>query len=555
MVKGHTEKRALMVSEVIVVFLILALANFIGSRFFMRFDLTPDKLYSLAPASKEVVLTLPDILNVDVFISSKVPAEMVGLVGDIRDLFSEYEAYAGRNLRIRYYDPSSDMKVADNAKRLGIQELQVQVMNRDKLEVAKAWLGCAVQYEDKKEIIPSITSIQSLEYDLTSAMVKVTQDKLPKIGILTIAGPQIQGQAQNRFNSLRQLISSEFDVVTVSFEAEEKIPEDVTALFISDTWGISDFGKYLIDQYLMRGGKLIWFIDGITLGQGMQAYPSLPGIEEMMKGWGISLDRRLLMDMQCAQAGFQTSWGTIMMEYPCWVEIQPIYFSKDFPVTSLLENVTLQWASPVKAEVPEALPAECKIEVEPVMFSSPDSWLMQSPFNLDPTQNWNTVSKVEPGSHSVAVYAKGIFPSSFAGKEVPKPPVPQVAEGEDPGLSPNVEIPEKQEISSKPGEILAVGCARFAGDEFLPQFPANQIFLLNVADYFGYGNKLIGIRSRGETSRPLNGELTPIQKNLWKYLNILLMPILVIVYGGVRYMLKRMRRARIAARYASGGGA
>jgi len=552
--KGHAEKRLLMISEAVVVLLILLVINFLSTRFFARWDVTSDKLYTLAPASKEAVQNLPDVLNVEAFISSDVPPKMVSLVNDVRDLLSEFEAYADRNLRIRYYDPSLDTKIADKAKRLGIQELQVQVMTKDKLEVASAWLGIAIEYEDKKEIIPSIVSVQSLEYDLTSALVKVTMDKLPKIGILNLQAPQVQGTEQNRFNSLRQLLSSEFDVVSVNFDAEEKIPDDIDALFISDTWGITDFGKYLIDQYFMRGGKIIWFVDGITIGQGMQAYPSLPGIEEMMKGWGISLDRRLVLDDQSAMAGFRTNFGSLQMNYPCWVEIQPTNFARDFPVTSKLENVTLQWASPMKAEVPSNVPAEVQFTAEPVMFTSERAWLMQSPFNLDPMQQWASTNKVEPGKHPVAVYAKGIFPSFFAGKDVPEPVVPEAAEGEDPGLAPQVETPEKLEVSIDVGQILAVGCARFANDEFLPQFAPNQIFILNVADYFGYGNKLIGIRSRGETSRPVKTDLSPRTRNIYKYLNIFLMPVLLVLYGVLRHFLKRAGRGKIAAHYSSGGG-
>ncbi len=551
--KGRTEKRMMMWVEALVVLLILAVFNFIGTRIFHRFDLTAEKLYTLAPATKDVVKSIPDVLNVQVFISSKVPPEMVSLVGDVRDLLNEYEAYGGKNFRLQIKDPSVDSKVADQARRLGVQELQVQVVKKDRMEVASAWLGLAIEFEDRKEVIPSVVSIQNLEYQLTSAIVKITQGNLPKIGMLNIRGPQMQGMQQNRFNSLRQMLSEEFEIVQVNFDAEEKIPEDLTALIVTDTWGISDFGKYLIDQYLMRGGKLIWLIDGITIGQGLEAYPSLPGIEEMMRKWGVNLDRRLVLDMQAAQAAFQTGWGTIMMRYPCWIEVLSRNFSQEFPVTAKLENVTFPWASPVKAEKPAETPAEATFEVEPVMFTSERAWLMQSPFNLDPSQDWDRVEKLEAGKQPVAVYAKGIFPSAFAGQEVPAPAIPAAAEGEDPGLSPDFDVPDKIEISSKPGEILAVGNARFANDEFLPQFQPNRIFLMNVADYMGYGNKLIGIRSRGETSRPIDDELTDMQRNLYRYGNLVLVPFLVVVYGFVRWFLRRRARARIAAKYGGGG--
>ena len=551
--KGFTEKRLMMYVEAVVVLLIIAIINFIGTRVFHRVDFTSEKLYTLSSSTRDVVRSLPDVLNVQVFVSGKVPAEMVSLVGDMRDLLSEYEAYGGRNFRLQYKDPSVDTRVADQARRLGVNEMQVQVVDKDRLEVASAWLGIAIEYEDKKEVIPTITSVQNLEYQLTSTIVKITQDNLPKIGILNIRGPQMQGVQQSRYNTLRQVLSSEFEVVELNFDAEESIPEDVTALIITDTWGITDFGKYLIDQYLMRGGKLIWFIDGINLGQGLEAYPSLPGIEELMRKWGVSLDRRLLLDMQAAQAAFQTGWGTIMMRYPCWIEILPSNFSRDFPVTAKLQNVTFPWASPVKAEKPADTPAEATFEVIPVIFSSERAWLMQSPFNLDPTQDWERVERLEAGKHSVAVYAQGLFPSAFAGQEVPAPAVPGAAEGEDPGLAPNVDVPEKIELSIRPGEILAVGNARFASDEFLPQFQPNGIFLMNVADYMGYGNKLIGIRSRGETSRPIQSDLTTMQKNIFRYANLIFVPLLIVIYGVIRWLLRRASRKRIAMKY--GGGA
>lgn len=552
--KGKTEKRLLMYVEAIVVLLILAVINFLGTRMFYRVDLTGEKLYTLSQSTKDVVRALPDVLNVQVFISGKVPPEMVSMVGDVRDLLNEYEAYGGKNFRLQFKDPSLDTRVADQARRLGIQELQVQVVKKDRMEVVSAWLGIAIEYEDKKEVIPSIVSIQNLEYQLTSTIVKITQGNIPKIGILNIRGPQMQGMQQNRFSTLGQMLSEEFEVVQINFDAEEKIPEDITALIITDTWGISDFGKYLIDQYLMRGGKLIWLIDGITIGQGLEAYPSLPGVEDMMRKWGVNLDRRLVLDMQAAQAAFQTGWGTIMMRYPCWVEILSRNFDQDFPVTAKLENVTFPWASPVKADKPADTPPEASFEVKPVMFTSERAWLMQSPFNLDPSQDWERVEKLEAGRQSVAVHASGIFASAFAGQEIPAPPVPGAAEGQDPGLSPDLDVPEKIEISSKPGEILAVGNARFANDEFLPQFLPNRIFLMNVADYFGYGNKLIGIRSRGETSRPIDDELTSLQRNIYRYGNLIIVPLLVVIYGFVRWMFRRRARARIAAKY-SGGGA
>ncbi|MEP0813640.1 MAG: GldG family protein [bacterium] len=549
--KGHGAKRMVMVAEVAVVLLILALVNFLATRLFARADLTKDKMYTLAPASREVVRTLPDVLNVGVYISSKVPAQVLPLVNDTRDLLAEYEAYGNANFRVKYYDPTVDQKALERAKGLGIQEIQVQVIEKEGFNVQKAWLGISVEYGDKKEVIPSVTAVDNLEYELTSAIVKVTNEKLPKIGILEIRGPQMQGQQPNRYNSLRSLLSSQFDVVSVNFDAEEKIPEDVTVLFISDTWGISEFGKYLIDQFLMRGGKIVWLIDGITIGQGLQAYPSLPGIEEMMRKWGVDLDRRLLLDVQCDRPQIPTGPGmVVMLPYYPWIKILAANMSDDFPPTAQLEGATFYWASPIKPNPP----ADAQFKVSTIMSTTEDSWLMESPYNLDPLQSWEGTERKELGRHSVAVYSSGIFPSFFAGQEAPAPVKPSEGEGDD--LVPPVEIPEKVDLSIEEGAIVAIGNARFASDEYLQQDRGeNSILLLNIADFLGYGDKLIGIRSRGTTTLKMMPGISPATRNVIKTANLILVPLLVILYGIARFFMKRASRARIAARYAPAGDA
>ena len=539
-------KKILLVTEAIVVLFILALVNFLGTRFFTRWDLTRERMYKLAPASKEAVSKLPDVLNLSAFISSKVPSEMTGLVSGVKDLLSEYDAYGNANFRVKFYDPTTDQKAAEKAKNLGIEEFQVQVFQKGSFSAQRAWLGIAFEYGDKKASIPSIGAVENLEYEITSNIAKVTTDGLPKVGVLEIRGPQMQGQDQNRFNNLKNLLRDDFDVVNVNFDAEEKIPDDINVLFISDTWGITDFGKYLIDQYLLRGGHIVWLAEGITIGQGLQAYPSLPGIDDMMKTYGLTLERKLLLDTSCEQTPVPTGQGwQVVLDYYPWLRIAPANLDKKFPVTAKLEGLSLFWASPMKAEVPK----DAGFTAEPVLETSGNAWIMESPYNLDPLQDWKSAPRKDEGQYTVGVYSKGIFKSFYAGKETPMPIKKPSTPGEDPGLGePTPDVPEKLEVGVKDGGILAIGNAKFASDQFLTNL--NQIFLLNAADYFGYGDKLIGIRSRGKTTAPLNPRLSSVQKNAAYFLNLLAMPILIILYGISRLLLRKANRNAIRLKYA-----
>ena len=182
--KGKTYGGSILV-EVIIVVAILAIVNLISLNFFARADLTENKRYSISQSTKDVLRELDDVINIKVYFSKKLPPYLTTLTRQVRDVLDEYRAYAGRNLVIYFEDPTDDPELQRRVHSLGIPPVQLNIIEKDKAEVMNAYLGIAVLFEDRSEVIPVVQNANNLEYDLTSAIVKVASDERRTVGFLT----------------------------------------------------------------------------------------------------------------------------------------------------------------------------------------------------------------------------------------------------------------------------------------------------------------------------------------------------------------------------------
>ncbi len=153
--------------------IIIVLLNLIAQNYFLRWDLTRTKMYSLSPLSKEVVSNLEEPLTIKAFFSKDLPPPYNTVARYIRDLLEEYASYAGKNFNYEIYEVSSDNKYASLAQDYGISPVQVQVVQRDELKYRSIFMGLVIIHGDAMEKIPVITTTNRLEYLLTSAIDKL----------------------------------------------------------------------------------------------------------------------------------------------------------------------------------------------------------------------------------------------------------------------------------------------------------------------------------------------------------------------------------------------
>jgi ABC-type uncharacterized transport system involved in gliding motility auxiliary subunit len=164
---------------------ILVLINILGLRFFHRFDLTENRMFTLSEASKSLIKSLDDKFTVKAYFTSDLPPEYANNRRELKDLLDEYRAYGGGNFQYEFIDPGKKEELEQEAQKYGIPPVQVQVLKEDKLQIEKAYMGMVFLFGDKQERVPVIQSTSNLEYEISSAVKKMTSAELKKIGFLT----------------------------------------------------------------------------------------------------------------------------------------------------------------------------------------------------------------------------------------------------------------------------------------------------------------------------------------------------------------------------------
>ncbi|MGD8394590.1 MAG: hypothetical protein PVF43_03825, partial [Candidatus Eiseniibacteriota bacterium] len=292
-----------------------------------------------------------------------------------------------------------------------------------------------------------------------------------------------------------------------------------------------------IDQFVMRGGKLVVLEDAIQLmGGALQARQIRSGLESLLPHYGARIDETLVLEPppMCATAGFNSGFIRFMVPYPFWPRIVPEGFNSENPVVSKLESLVLPWTSPISESDlrPET------VEFVPLATTTERSWTQSGPYNLNPQQQFAPQGETSP--HVVAAALVGSFTSYYADRDIPAAPADTTGALTATGTE---EEGEKLAESQVPSQIVVVGTSHMVRENFLQQFPANLTFLLNAVDWLTLGNELISIRSRSVSDRPLEPEILADEaegtRNAIKFLGIFGMPIALGVFGVTRWMARR----------------
>lgn len=526
---------------------ILVLVNYLSTRRFLRFDLTEDKRYTVSKATRNVIKELDDIVTITAYFSTE-PAEVNRIRRDVRDVLDEFDAFS-QKLKIKFIDPGEfDETQKQELRFKGIQEMPINVLQEDKAVITNVYWALSVSYGGKEEVLPAVSSTSNLEYELTSTILKVTTKEAKTIGFLTghqefdINAPTQESQ------HLRQLLDinakGQYNLSSVDVKAGEPVDTSVTTLVVAGPkQEMSEREKYEIDQFIMRGGRAIFLIDPITRQpQTLQATPLNTGLNDLLEHYGVKLGNNIVADLRFhenitlqSQQGFRR---VIIQPYPYFVRIVKNNFSIENVVTSQLETLTLPWTSSLEVLTKEGVTVTALAKTSEFGQSS------QGFYNLMPG---TPISNTDTQVYTVVAALEGKFKSFYAGKEIP--PAESLTEngGEAEDASSQEENTEERTtvIDSTETQIIVVGTSQF----FTPLTQNSVDFLLNSIDWLTLGETLIGIRSYTITDRPIE-DVSGIVKNFIKYSCMIGIPLLVVIIGLIRYLLRR-RVKRLVGAYGS----
>jgi ABC-type uncharacterized transport system involved in gliding motility auxiliary subunit len=569
-IRGRTRAHA--VAGIVLVGAILVLINVIFAGVVLRLDLTGGREFTVAKATKDVLRELRDLTTITVYMSSDLPPQLVTLRREISDLLDEYRTYGRGRVQVEFVDPAQDPQTEQRLRGLGIPQIMAQTVEKDQLQVVNIYLGIVVSYLDRQEVIPVVQDTYSLEYDLTSAILKVARQEEYAIGILS--GPT-EHDLMKHLQGLRDLLQKQFQVQAVNLrEGEDEVPAEIDLLIVAGPNRVPERVQFRIDQFLMRGGRVIVMLDPIRLPEdgSLQAIPLDSGLEGLLTHYGVRPQKAMVLDRAlCAQASFSGGYIRYTLPYPYWPKAVPDLLNRADPITSRLESLVLPWTAPLELDVPAdpgdpigkvremakadrqareemarrmgaTLPPEeeqpepapgstadaagAPVTASVLVRTSPRATTLTGRYDLSPQQNFPTSPAA---SQVLAVGLRGRFTSYWADR--PAPAAPGDTTGATAGATPKL-------TESPDTRLLVIGNAQFATDTFLGQFPENSVFLLNAVDALTLGDRLISIRSRGATDRPLKA-VSDATKSTLKLVGILGAPLLVIAVGLARFTLCR----------------
>ena len=524
---------------VVIIFGILALINFLSARRFIRADLTEDQRYTISNATKDVLGALDDIVTITAYFSTA-PAEVAQIRRNVRDMLDEYNAFS-KNLQIDFVNPANfDDAQKQELRFKGIPEVQINVYKQDKAEIANVYMGISISYSGKEEVLQVVQSTANLEYELTSTILKVITKEVKTVGFLTGHG-EFDINDQN-YQQFRQLLDKngqgQYNITPVSLQDGKAVDNTVTTLVIAGVkQALTEREKYELDQFIMRGGKAVFLVDPIQLQPGtLQGTPLSTGLNDLLEHYGTKLGNNLLVDRRFHDnARFQRGFMTVFQPYRYFVKIVKPNFSTEHTITNQLEALTLPWTSSLEVITKEGITATT------LATTSESGQTVQGYYNLSPDF---PIPDAETQAYPVAVALEGKFKSFYADKEIPSVATDDTTSGADNEAPVPTQDTEAQTTISESAQtqIIVIGTA-----QFLTQMRPDGInFFLNTVDWLTFGDALIGIRSQAITNRPLR-DVSEIEKNLIKYLCIVGIPLLVVIFGLVRYFLKNRAKRMVEA--------
>ncbi len=526
----------------IVLFVILVIINGLSKKAFKRLDLTESKRYTISKSTKKLLGQLDDIVRVEAYFS-EAPDQVKLIKDEVKDMLDEYDAFASGNLQIEFINPTEDDDLKQKLRMKGIPEIQVQVREKDKIEVRNAYMGLAVVYGDKQEVIPVIQKTTTLEYDLTSAILKTTRKEAKTVGFLEGHDEvDIYGQG---FENLRRELGKQYTLRKIDVSQGSPIEGDVSTLIVAGPQSpLQANEKYEIDQFLMNGGKIVFLVDAVKMAPGsIQASPLSTGLTDLLSHYGIQLGNNLVQDIShdnltYSQGGFMT----ITRPYPFFIKVLKSYqystgstsegFPADSVATSGLDSLVLPWSTSLSVVAKEGISTTIMAK------TSNQAWTAQAPYNLDPTRMFTPPSSVK-NSYPVAVLLAGEFTSFYAGKEIPS-----ASNGDGEEDTENKNKDRKTVEKSPPTQIVVVGTS-----QFLRQPRVDGLtFFQNSIDYITLGSSLIGIRSKQISDRSFKTDPSTFARLTIKVLCIGAIPLLVALFGLFRFF-SRMRAKRMVETY------
>lgn len=499
---------------VVVLFLLLVAVNYLNTFVKKRIDLTHDRTFTLSEGTRQIVKKLDSPVTIRFYAtqgSSEMPTILKMYAKRVEDLLDEYQQLNPKKIIVQKLDPLPDSDAEDSARLDGVESQPLPSGEHISL-------GLSVSLLDQKEAIPFLDPQRErqLEYDITRAISSVITVNKPVVGIMSalpvagMAGQPTRGIAQQGsppwvfYNELKR----SFNVRNVDMTAD-KIPDDIKVLVVIHPKSLSPATEYAIDQFVLRGGRLIAFLDPLCVLDASQqgamgfAPPSNSTFDNLLKAWGVAFNvQKVASDMNYC---VQTREG----RQPAVLAMNEEAFNKDDIVTADADNAVLAFSGVFSGISTTGL------KVTPLIKTSRNSEL------VDVMQarmaGGEVISRFHAGGeeYPLAIRLTGKFKTAFPDGKPEAAPDAQTGKTEEKKEEKTNPAPLRE--SAQENTVILFGDADFIQDpvavnEMDNPFGGRERFVmpangnLNIAqsavEQMAGDNALIALRSRSVSERP-----------------------------------------------------
>lgn len=463
-----------------------------------RIDLTEDKLFTLSPATAGILDGLDDILTLELFESREPPVQVAITARDVGDFLEDFVAGSGGDVKLIRRFPADDEDASRKAQLAGIPPVQFNVQSQGELQIKTGYLGLAMTYVDKRQVIPYITNFDGFEYQLASIANRMLQEDKKTVAFLTGHG---EAGPTAGYNTFASLLLDSYRVEELDTSEDPNIDlSDVDVLIIGGpTSSIRDETADAIRQYLLGGGKAMIMVNSVVIDQSrLIANRNRNSFAYLPEEFGVIVEDDLVFDLQSNETlSFNTGVGNVFLPYPFWMRVPVI----DRKVAGNVGSVLLPWASSVGITESE----RGRIEVVPLLETTEFAAI---DFNY---------GDVRPNSPVFEEVTRGNFVQALMGAAVVQS-----------------DVPAGQEAF----RLVVFGDSEWLSDGVLPRSQENIALGLNLVDWLAQEDTLAAVRSKVVTSRDLLFDSTT-HKNVAQWGNVAGVPLLIVVIGLFRSIRRR----------------
>lgn len=568
----------------LLVLLSLILLNFLASIYHGRLDLTREKRYTLSKASKDIVRKLDDDLQVDVFLHGEFPAGFRKLANSTEEFLQLLKDENGSKVHYRFISPQEEIPeqvgrtYEDTLVSLGASPINLTVQVKAGQENKRVYPVALVKYKGQQALVNlysggkrMISAVEMnsaeamMEYQFAKSLDGLINTNKPLVGYSIGNGEPMVGSrlmnglpqyADPRTAHLEQVLRTDYQLFTLNLNTQPFIPDTFKVLvMVKPTLQFTEDEKFKIDQYVMRGGKLLLFIDALIAEQDslrfkpeIVAYDRNLNLTDLLFRYGARVNGSLLMDLQCDFMPFMVGGSAENPQYEFlhW-NYYPLFESKgNHTINKNIGLVAGRFVNPVDTITTPG------IDKTPLLASSDNSRIISTPALISLNENRNTAedAKFRQKNIPIAWLLEGKFPSLYRNRATQS----QVDSLQAFGVPFRDISVDNKIIVVGDGDLLLndfspnngplpMGLNFYtAGSQYEYQF-ANREFLQNCMEYLVNNPAIIQTRNKDIVLRLLDSQKVTEQKATWQMVNIALPVLLVILAGWVYQQVRRRKYA------------